>query len=109
MGREGGSGTAAWSSCNRACTRGLHTGLCRLVGLLCRAVQAKGAGYAISRQEELATCADAALATGVVLDPVCAAEAGCGCCGLAAGVRLACLWLSKFACALGDRQMLLCA
>lgn len=36
----------------------------------CRVVQAKGAGYAISRDDELQLVADVALATGVVLDPV---------------------------------------
>lgn len=38
--------------------------------LLLRVVQAKGAGYAISRDEELKLVADVALATGIVLDPV---------------------------------------
>lgn len=35
-----------------------------------RAVQAKGAGYAISQDAELALVADVALATGIILDPV---------------------------------------
>ncbi len=35
-----------------------------------RVVQAKGAGYAISRDEELKCVSDVALATGIVLDPV---------------------------------------
>ena len=35
-----------------------------------RCVQARGAGYALSRAEELRTVAEVALATGVVLDPV---------------------------------------
>ncbi|KAI3436499.1 hypothetical protein D9Q98_005916 [Chlorella vulgaris] len=37
---------------------------------LFRAVQAKGAGYAISREEELRAVAKVAAATGVILDPV---------------------------------------
>jgi D-cysteine desulfhydrase len=37
---------------------------------LCRFVQAKGQGYALSRQEELQTVLDVAQATGIVLDPV---------------------------------------
>ncbi len=48
-------------------------------GLPCcarRAVQAKGAGYAISQQEELALVAEVAAATGIILDPVCA-SLGC--------------------------------
>lgn len=40
----------------------------------CRAVQAKGAGYAISREEELRAVAEVAAATGVILDPVCVPE-----------------------------------
>ena len=35
-----------------------------------RAVQAKGDGYALSRDEELQAVADVAAATGIVLDPV---------------------------------------
>ena len=35
-----------------------------------RAVQAKGAGYALSREDELALVADVAAATGIILDPV---------------------------------------
>ncbi|EFN58625.1 hypothetical protein CHLNCDRAFT_34235 [Chlorella variabilis] len=35
-----------------------------------RAVQARGAGYAISREDELQAVADVAAATGIVLDPV---------------------------------------
>ncbi|GMH42497.1 hypothetical protein BSKO_10416 [Bryopsis sp. KO-2023] len=35
-----------------------------------RAIQAKGAGYAISREDELKTLQDVALASGIVLDPV---------------------------------------
>lgn len=42
----------------------------RPLPLLPRVVQAKGAGYAISRDEELKLVADVALATGIVLDPV---------------------------------------
>jgi D-cysteine desulfhydrase len=37
---------------------------------LLRCVQARGAGYAVSRDQELATVRDAALATGIILDPV---------------------------------------
>lgn len=37
---------------------------------LCRYVQAKGQGYALSRQEELQTVVDVATSTGIVLDPV---------------------------------------
>ena len=33
-------------------------------------MQAKGAGYAISQQEELQTVEEVARATGVILDPV---------------------------------------
>jgi D-cysteine desulfhydrase family pyridoxal phosphate-dependent enzyme len=40
-----------------------------------RVVQARGAGYAVSRPEELATIAAMALATGVLLDPVYAGKA----------------------------------
>ena len=37
---------------------------------LCRFVQAKGQGYALSQQDELQTVVDVATSTGIVLDPV---------------------------------------
>ena len=37
---------------------------------VCRAVQARGAGYAMSTANELQLVADVAAATGVILDPV---------------------------------------
>lgn len=43
-----------------------------------RAVQARGAGYAISQADELATVRDVALATGIVLDPVYTGKAAHG-------------------------------
>lgn len=44
--------------------------LCPLPSTSCRAVQARGAGYAISREDELALVAEVAASTGIILDPV---------------------------------------
>ena len=49
-----------------------------MVGGVLRCVQAKGAGYAMATEEELATTAAIARATGVLLDPVYSGKAAHG-------------------------------
>ena len=66
------------SSSSSSSSDGVTAADAGVVGGVLRCVQAKGAGYAMATEEELATTAAIARATGVLLDPVYSGKAAHG-------------------------------